>query len=63
MGVNEKELHKKKRNGASPDARSIGVVFPLQFLRDLGDAIRWLRPQRAIIFGSAVRTGLGAREI
>lgn len=54
---------KKNRNEISLNARSIGVAFPLQFLRDLGDAIRWLRPQRAVIFGSAVRSGLGARDI
>lgn len=54
---------KKKRNDISLNARSICVALPLQFLRDLGDVIRWLRPQRAVIFGSAVRIGLNARDI
>jgi len=42
---------------------SIEVVFPYQYLRDIGHAIRWLQPKRAIIFGSAVITGLAARDI
>ena len=37
--------------------------LPNKFLKDVGDAIRWLRPIRAIIFGSTVRIGLKARDI
>lgn len=39
------------------------MAFPHRFLRDIGHAIRWFQPQRAIIFGSAVKTGLAARDI
>jgi hypothetical protein len=59
----EEKMYKNKRNDTSPNARSIGVPFSRQFLRDLGDAIRKLRPQRAVIFGSAVRIGLSARDL
>jgi len=39
------------------------VPFPRQFLEALGNSIRKLRPQRAIIYGSAVKQGLNARDI
>lgn len=63
-GGSKKDLmQENKRNEISLNARSFDVALPLQFLRDLGNAIQWLRPQRAVIFGSAVRIGLNARDI
>ena len=34
----------------------------LLFLHKLGNAVKWLRPKRAIIFGSAVTNGFDARD-
>ncbi len=54
---------KYKKNESVLKVPSIDIAFPCQFLRDIGHAIRWLQPKRAIIFGSAVKTGLAARDI
>ena len=34
----------------------------LIFLYNLGNAIKWLRPKRAIVFGSVATNGLDARD-
>ena len=53
-----KKLITKQQALSNPEG-----LIPLQFLTELGNAIKWLRPKRAIIFGSTVRNGLSFRDI
>lgn len=57
-------MYKRRRSGTNSNLQSsLHMVFPPKFLRNLANAIEWLQPQRVLIFGSAVRNGLGARDI
>jgi len=53
----------KKQRGVVSNAQVEDYPFSNQFLKKLGEAIRFLQPQRAVIFGSAVRKGLEVRDI
>jgi len=59
----KKTIYPRKCNKDNFDVQPPIVAFPIRFLRDLSKAIVQLKPQRAIIFGSAIREGLNARDI
>lgn len=63
MVLDKAQMRTFGKNRVVSSVYSFDAALPPTFLQNVGDAIRWLQPIRAVIFGSTVRTGLKARDI